>query len=52
MTYLGHTSFDKQREISEKHPVFKDKSDDNNKVVIVRRRLMQRCICTTIFCKF
>ena len=40
MTYLEHTSFDKQKKIGEKHPAFKDKSDDIKKVVIVTRRLM------------
>ena len=30
----------KSEKISEKQPVFKDKSDDNKKVVIVRRKLM------------
>ena len=36
MTYLKHTSFNKQK----KHPAFKDKSEDGKKVVIVRRRLI------------
>ena len=40
MTYLEHTSFDKQKKLPKKHPVFKDKSGDIKKVVIVRRRLM------------
>ena len=41
MTYLEHTSFDKQKKISEKHPAFKDKSGDiKNVVIIVRRKLM------------
>ena len=34
MTYLEHTSFDKQKK-SAKHPAFKDKSGDIKKVVIV-----------------
>ena len=34
MTYLEHTSFEKNRE---KHPAFKDKSGDIKNVVIVRR---------------
>ena len=40
MTYLEHTSFDKQKKYSEKHPAFKDKSGDIKKVVIVRRKLI------------
>ena len=39
MTYLEHTSFDKQKK-SAKHPAFRDKSSDIKKVVIVRRGLM------------
>ena len=31
MTYLEHTSFDKQKKIGEKHPAFKDKSGDIKK---------------------
>ena len=38
--------------ISEKQPVFKDKSDNDKKVVIVRRTLMWNFMSTTIFCKF
>ena len=41
MTYLEHTSFDKQKKIDEKHPAFKDKSGDIKKVVIVRRGLIE-----------
>ena len=52
MTYLEHTSFDKQKKISEKHPAFKDKSGDIKTEGIVRRRLMENSICTTIFRKF
>ena len=52
MTYSEHTSFDKHKKIGEKHPAFKDKSGDINKVVIVRRRLMWHFICTIIFRKF
>ena len=40
MTYLEHTSFDKQKKSPKKHPAFKDKNGDIKKVVIVRRRLM------------
>ena len=42
MTYLEHTctSLDKQKNIGEKHPAFKDKSGDIEKVEIGRRRLM------------
>ena len=40
MTYLEHTSFDKQKKPSEKHPAFKDKSDDIKKVVFVKRKLI------------
>ena len=40
MTYQSHESFDKLKKISEKQPVFKDKSSDSKKVVIVRRTLM------------
>ena len=29
MTYLEHTSFDKQKKIDEKHPAFKDKSGNS-----------------------
>ena len=39
MTYLKHALFDKLKN-QRKQPVFKDKSDDNKKVVIVRRTLM------------
>ena len=52
MTYLEHTSFEKQKKSVKKHPALKDKSGDINKVVIVRRRLMCNFICTTIFGKF
>ena len=31
MTYLEHTSFDKQKKIGKKHPAFKDKSGDIKK---------------------
>ena len=41
MTYLEHTSFDKQKKISEKHPVFKDSSRDIISAVLVRRRLIE-----------
>ena len=37
--------------ISEKQPVFKDKSCDSKKVIIVRRILIQNYMCTTIFRK-
>ena len=40
MTYLEHTSFDKQKKIGEKHPAFKDKSGDIKKVVKGGRKLM------------
>ena len=43
MTYLEHTSFDKQKKISEKHPAFKDKSGDIKKVVIVHN------LCKTLY---
>ena len=39
MTYLEHTSFDKQKKSAKKHPAFKD-SGDIKKVVIVRGRRM------------
>ena len=41
MTYLEHTSFDKQKKIGEKHPAFKDKSGDIKKVVKSGRKLME-----------
>ena len=40
MTYLEHSSFDKQKKSPKKHTAFKDKSGDIKKVVLVGRRLM------------
>ena len=40
MTYLEHTSINKQKKIIKKHPAFKDKSGDIKKVVIVSRKLI------------
>ena len=45
-------TFDKTEIISEKQTIFKDKSDDNKKVVIVRKTLMVNFMSTTIFPKF
>ena len=40
MTYLYHALFDKLKN-QRKHPAFKDKSGNSEKVVIVRRRLTE-----------
>ena len=52
MYYTNQNQVTRTEKIGEKHPVFKDKSDDIKKVVIVIRGRMRNFICTIIFHKF